>query len=598
MSERLDPVTLEVIRNALPAVANEMAADLQRTSYNMMIYEIRDFCTALLTPDGRLMSQNVGGVSHFIADLGVLIEDGVEVHGKEGFAPGDVIITNHQRVAGQHLNNVVIYTPYFFEGELVCFPMVRAHWIDVGGQSTGYGGGLKITDPWMEGLQLDQLKIYEAGELNDGVHKMLSDNIRFPESSLGDMRAQIAACKLAERRLDELYGKYGVDTLTRATEQIFDETEAKCRNWVTRVPDGTYEAESFIDEDGSGDGRPVPIHAKVIIAGDDMTIDLSGCAGERKTAMNSRTYAGPRVAYKALTAPMEPVNEGSFRALDAIIPEGNFMMARYPAPMSGWSMAIPCVVDTILAALSAAIPDQIPAAHQGIMGGGLAFFGTHPDTGKSFVLQTSEGAGWGGRPFEDGESATKTVCQGDVRNGTIEGIELKCPVLFEERSLRPDSAGPGKYRGGMGSIIKFRNLSEGRWNLQGSLRVNCPPWGLWGGKPGKTYGKFLRLPGEKEFTRVEVSRRLVPADTEALVTTSGGGGWGDPLERDPAMVRWDVIEELVAADTVGDDYGVVLSGEDYQVDEEATRKLRERMRAERGDPDASTIVMRADMAAE
>ena len=153
---QLDTVTAEVIRNALPAIANEMAADLQRTSYNMMIYEVRDFCTALVLPNGELVSQNVGGVSHFVADLGVLITDGMARYGTDGFKPGDVVITNHQAVAGQHLNNIVIYTPYFFQGELLMFAIVRAHWIDVGGTSTGFGAGAGVGDPWLEGLQLNQ----------------------------------------------------------------------------------------------------------------------------------------------------------------------------------------------------------------------------------------------------------------------------------------------------------------------------------------------------------------------------------------------------------------------------------------------------------
>jgi N-methylhydantoinase B len=198
----LDAVTLEVIRNALPAVANEMAADLQRTSYNMMIYEVRDFCTALVGLEGELISQNVGGVSHFVADLGVIVTDGLKRYGKAGFKPGDVIITNHQAVAGQHLNNVVIYAPYFYRGELLMFTMVRAHWIDVGGMSTGFGAGPTVADPWMEGLQLDQLKIYEAGALNETLYRVLKDNIRFPESSLGDMKSQMAACRLAARRMN------------------------------------------------------------------------------------------------------------------------------------------------------------------------------------------------------------------------------------------------------------------------------------------------------------------------------------------------------------------------------------------------------------
>src|SRR3954467_6081257 len=181
-SAKLDPVTLEVLRNALPAVANEMAADLQRTSYNMMIYEVRDYCTALLDTKGELISQNVGGVSHFVADLGVLVVDGMKRYGSDGFKPGDVVITNHQAVAGQHLNNVVIYMPYFYKGELLMFCMVRRQWIDVGGQSTGFGAGATAADPWLEGLQLDQLTIYEEGKLNETLYRFIYYNITIPES--------------------------------------------------------------------------------------------------------------------------------------------------------------------------------------------------------------------------------------------------------------------------------------------------------------------------------------------------------------------------------------------------------------------------------
>src|SRR6478672_7305517 len=339
---KLDAVTLEVLRNALPAVANEMAADLQRTSYNMMIYEVRDYCTALLDTNGELISQNVGGVSHFVADLGVLVVDGMKRYGRDGFKPGDVVITNHQAVAGQHLNNVVIYMPYFYEGELLMFCMVRAHWIDVGGQSTGFGAGATVADPWLEGLQLDQLKIYEEGRLNETLYRVIKDNIRFPESSLGDMKSQMAACRLAARRMDELFDKYGKETILAAISQIFDETEQKCRNVVAQLPDGIYQAEASIDDDGLIRDEEVPIRVKIAIKGSDMIIDLSGCSAERKAAINSRTYAGARVAYKALTGPLDPVNEGSFRALKVIIPEGNIMMAKFPAPMSCWSSPRRC----------------------------------------------------------------------------------------------------------------------------------------------------------------------------------------------------------------------------------------------------------------
>src|SRR2546426_4024348 len=580
MTAPLDPVTLEVIRNALPAVANEMAVDLQRTSYNMMIYEVRDFCTALVNTAGELICQNVGGVSHFVADLGVVIADGMRRYGRQGFAPGDVVITNHQAVAGQHLNNIVIYAPYFHDGELLMFAMVRAHWIDVGGMSTGFGAGPTVADPWVEGLQLDQLKIYEAGLLNETLYRVLKDNIRFPESSLGDMKSQMAACRLAARRMDELFDRYGRDTILAAIDRIFDETETKCRNVVAALADGVYEASAAMDDDGVLKGEPVPIHVKITIARGAMTIDLSGCSRERKAGINSRTLAGARVAYKALTGPLDPVNEGSFRALDVIIPEGSVMMARYPAPMSSWSIIVPTVVDTIVKALAPAMRDRVPAGHHGLLGGAVVFFGTHPKSGRRFVVQSIEGGGWGGRPFEDGASGTVSVCQGDVRNGSIEGIELKCPVVVESRSLRADSGGAGKYRGGLGIGMRVRHLGEGKWNFEVGRRANCPPWGLWGGMAGEAGSFLLRLPDETDFKLMAGAHIPVPLKAEAIVRTGGGGGWGDPLDRDPTLVRSDVLEELVSREAALAHYGVVLR-DDLTLDESATKQRRDRLRSDR-----------------
>lgn len=577
---KLDAVTLEVLRNALPAVANEMAADLQRTSYNMMIYEVRDYCTALLDTNGELISQNVGGVSHFVADLGVLVVDGMKRYGSDGFRPGDVVITNHQAVAGQHLNNVVIYMPYFYKGELLMFCMVRAHWIDVGGQSTGFGAGATVADPWLEGLQLDQLKIYEEGRLNETLYRVIKDNIRFPESSLGDMKSQMAACRLAARRMDELFDKYGKDTILAAISQIFDETEQKCRNVVAQLPDGIYEAEASIDDDGLIRDEEVPIRVKITIKGSDMIIDLSGCSAERKAAINSRTYAGARVAYKALTGPLDPVNEGSFRALKVVIPEGNIMMAKFPAPMSGWSAIVPTVVDTIVVALAKAMPDRVPAGHHGLLGGSVVFFGLHPKTKRRFIVQSIEGGGWGGRPFEDGESATVSVCQGDVRNGSIEGIELKCPVLVESRALRQDSCGAGRYRGGLGLDMKVRNLVEGKWNFERTRRSKCPPWGIAGGTAGEPGGNLLKLPGEKAFKWITGANVPVPLNSLAIVRTGGGGGWGDPLQRDAALVAADAAEGLISRRAAHELYGVVLRGS-MSLDESATQRLRDRLRSRR-----------------
>jgi N-methylhydantoinase B len=581
MAVSLDPVTLEVIRNALPAISNEMAADLQRTSYNMMIYEVRDFCTALVNADGELLCQNVGGVSHFVADLGIIITDGVKRYGRDGFAPGDVIIMNHQAVAGQHLNNIVIYMPYFYEGELQLFSMVRAHWIDVGGTSTGFGAGPDCPDPWAEGLQLNQLKLYRGDVLDETLHQVIRDNIRFPESSMGDLRSQIAACRLALRRVDELYQRYGKETMQAAVARIFDETEAKCRAVVVQIKNGVYEASAFLDDNTPAGPERINIHAKVTIDRGSMIIDLSNCSKERQRGLNSRTLAGARIAYKALTQPLAPVNEGSFRALDIVLPEGTIMMAHYPAPMTGWSRILPTVVDTIVRSLAPAMPDRVPAAHHGVMGGGsIIFAGVDPKTKRRFVTQSIEGAGWGGRPTEDGESGSVSICQGDVRNGSIEGMELKVPILIENRGFRPDSGGPGKYRGGVGLLVRSRSLIDGRWNLQQSDRRNCPPWGLWGGMSGTYSECFVRKPGENDFKPTYGFRTPLPADSVVSTRTGGGGGWGDPLEREIARVREDVLNEFVTREAAAKFYGVIVS-DDLSIDDAATAAQRAKLKAER-----------------
>ena len=582
---KIDPVTLEVLRNGLPAIANEMSVDLQRTSYNMMIYEVQDYCCALLDVEGRLVCQNIGGVSHFVSDLGVVIKDAVAQHGRDGFAPGDVLITNHQRVAGQHLNNICVHTPFFFEGELLGFCIVRAHWVDVGGMSTGFGAMGLVNDPWMEGLQLDQIKLYEAGVPDRKVLKLISDNIRFPESSMGDLRSQMAACKLAERRLEELFARYGRDTVLYGIERIFDETEAKCRAIVQQIPDGEYEASATFDHDFNDRDKPIPLHVRVLVKGSDMMVDFTRCSPQVRGAINSRTLAGAYIAYKGITGPLQPVNEGSFRALQVEIQEGNIMMARYPAPMAGWSLILPTVVDMILKALAPALPDKMPAAHLGTLGGALAFFGFDEFKRRNFVLQTIEGGGWGGRPWEDGEDASVSVCQGDVRNAPVEAIELKTPVLIERRALRTDSGGAGKYRGGLGMETQARNLVEGRWNLSNAGRTIEPPWGLWGGKPGARAENLLRRPDESDFQPATVYRQFVPPDTRVIVRTAAGGGWGNPLERDPAAVLHDVIEGYVSVENARDDYGVMIV--DGQLDLETTKSLRNPLSRRGGRGDSS-----------
>jgi N-methylhydantoinase B len=570
---KLDIVTLEVIRHALPAIANEMSYVLQRTSHNMMIYEVRDYCCGLLDTRGRLLAQNVGGVSHFVANLGDVIRDGVERYREEGFHPGDVLITNHQRVAGQHLNNILIYSPCFEGTRLFGFAATRAHWTDVGGLSTGFGGANAL-DPWMEGLQLDQIKLYEAGKLDEKVWRLIRDNIRFPDASMGDLKSQIAASRLAERRLKEILSRYGRATVEQAIERIFDQSEASCRAVVAELPDGVYEAQSLFAGSPLDGNQPVEIKVRVIIRGSDMTIDLTGCSAQRRAPINARTLAAALIAYKAMTTPAEPINEGAFRALKIEIQEGNYMMARHPAAMASWGRTLPTVVDTILLALEPALRGRLPAAHMGVLGGPIVFVGNDPRTKQPFVTQSIEGGGWGGRPNGDGESASVSVCQGDVRNAPIEKMELRWPILVRRRELRTDSGGAGQYRGGLGLETEVEGLAEGHWSLTDMGRQAYPPWGVAGGKPGATSANLMKPLGEDAFKPVNLVRHMVPAGTAAVIATAGGGGWGNPFDRDPKLVRQDVVDGYVTIESAARDYGVAIDPQTLEIDLGATATLR------------------------
>ena len=572
----LDPVTLEVVRNSFPAAANEMAEDLQRTSYNMMIYEVRDFSCAIVGVSGELFAQNIGGVSHFVADLDVVIKDAVDRFGRESFKPGDAVLMNHQRVCGQHLNNMVAYTPIFVGDELFGFSMVRAHWVDIGGLSTGFGaGGGMVTDPWVEGLQFDQAKIMDAGVINEPLMKFIADNVRYPEAAMGDLRAQLAACKVGAQRVEELVDRYGVDVVRLCLERVFDDSEAKCRLAIEKIADGEYSAEGWLDHDFVDRDERVMVVAKVTVKGSDLTVDLTGSSRARRGSINARTRAAAFIAYKGITAPLEPLNEGSFRALRVEIDEGNFMMATFPAPMAQWSIAIPTAVDVILRALAPALPDVVPAGTYGTLGGAMVFFGIDPTRGgKRFVSQTIEGGGWGASPSLDGQNASVSVCQGDVRNAPIESLELKYPLLVEKRALRPDSGGAGRHRGGLGQVTDIQNLVPGTWSMSSIPRETCPPWGLHLGEAGQPGFCDVRLSLDGEWENGGDTRKVVGAGAAQRKATGGGGGWGDPLERPFEEIDLDLLEGYISRENAERDYKVVVDTATQTVDRDATSALR------------------------
>jgi N-methylhydantoinase B len=551
---KINPITVEVVRNAVNAYADEMATALCKSAYNMMIYEVRDFCCGLIDAQGRMISQNQGGLPIFLADLGSAVEDGIARYGLDGFAPGDVVIMNHSLVCGQHLNNVVIYAPCFHDGKVVAFAASRAHWVDIGGMRVGFGS-VQTTEIYQEGIQFRSLKIYEAGKRNETLWQIIHDNVRFPDAALGDLRAQIACCQLGIRRYGELLQRYGHQTVASCIDAAWDLTECEARSFIAKLPDGRYEAESFLDNDGRTLDVRLRIKVAVVVDGGRMIVDFSEMNDQVPGPTNSGYSGGlaaARVAFKCLTQAHAPVNEGCFRPLEVILPEGKILNAKSPAALGLWSIPLPTVIDTILKALAPVLPERIPAAHKGDMGG-CSISGFRAD-GRRFLLMNIFGGGWGGRPHEDGESASVSICQGDVRSAPVELQEIQYPFLIERFALRPDSGGAGKYRGGLGVDLTYRALQDCVANVN-CERTKDPPWGLHGGKPAAVNAATLiRCDGSKQ-NLLKATGVTMQAGDRLTFSTAGGGGWGDPRERARADVEHDIRQGYISLEAARRDYG-------------------------------------------
>ncbi|HEV7979209.1 hydantoinase B/oxoprolinase family protein [Amycolatopsis sp.] len=570
---QIDPITLEVVRCALVAHSDEMATALRRAAYNPMIFEVQDYCVGLVDTQGELIAQNLGGLPIFLADLGVSVADGIARYGIDGFEPGDAIVMNYPYVAGQHLNNVVVYTPIFVDGKVVAFPAVRAHWVDIGGSRIGFGS-TATTDIYSEGLQLRSIKVMKAGKWDEDVLQIITDNIRIPESSMGDLRAAIAACRLGERRIAELAGRYGLDTVLACIAEMRNQSERLSRHAVSQMADGEYFASSWMDNDGQDLDKRITLGIKVVVAGEELTIDFSDINEQVKGPLNSGKSGGvaaARVAFKMLTLPTHPVDEGSFRNLHVVLPEGKLLNAKSPAALGQWSISLPTVVDTIIKALASALPEQVPAAHKGDMSG-FTFHGIDEKTGARFVCLNINGGGWGGRPTGDGPSACVSVCQGDVRNIPIEIQEARYPLVFTRHELRADSGGAGLHRGGLGLEIDVEPQQAMFTNIANE-RTTCPPWGLQGGLPGAVNDTIVVQPGGEPKHIKKHTGLGLEAGSKVTFRTAGGGGWGNPLDRPIDEITEDVLDGFVSAEAARELYGVAISAAG-EVDQAATLQLR------------------------
>jgi len=493
-SQSVDAVTVEIIRNGLIAVTEEMKSNLTRTAYNLIIYEALDFTVGLFTVEGDSISIGLG-LPMFIRGMSETVKAKIRHFGLENIEPGDILVTNDAYTTGSHLNHFTFTMPVYHEERLIGFTCCMAHWLDVGGTL-----GQITTDIYSEGIQIPIVKYRKRGVVNQDLVDIIAMNVRLSERAMGDLRAQITAITTGERRFLELVRRYGWPAVRGAVAQIMDHSEALARANTLTIPDGVYEAESFMDDDGLEVGKRIPIRVKVIVSGEEMTVDFSDVAKQVRGFYNSGFTTGiacAQVAYKCLTTPTDyPVNDGSFRPLKVIMPMGTVISAERPFPMRVWMTFPMTVIDTIFKALAPAIPDRAIAGHHA----DLVFPNIHgisPEDGRLFIVGIGPlGGGWGAKSREDGVSATVCINDGDTHNSPTEQLEAKYPVLVESYRLREDSAGPGRQRGGLGAEMVVQALSPFAVTTRID-RVHCKPWGLDGGHDAAGNGIGILSDGDQ-----------------------------------------------------------------------------------------------------
>ena len=557
----VDPVTLEVMRHAFISITDQIDANITRTAFSPYIYEYKDYAVGITTAVGELISTSTGGMPVFVADsVGMAVRDGLAIYGRERLHHGDVIVCNHAAIQGQHLNNTVMYTPIFAgkdKASLIGFFAINVHWIDIGGLSVG-AMSFESTDIFMEGLQLRTVKLWSKGEPVEDIYRIIECNTRFPQELMGDIAAQVGGCLLGRDMVAALADKYSIATFHRAVETIFDQSEAATREKIRAVPDGSYEAEAFLDDDGISDEH-IPIKVRVVVAGDEMTIDYSDMAKQVPSCINSGAFGGgrttARLAFKYLIAAGEMANEGTYRPLKLILPEGTLLSASPTAAMALYPMPFPTVIDVIIKALENVLPQQVTGAHFGSYSS-LRLLGRR-DNGALWSCNDSGHGGWGACATHDGAGPFRTMAHGDTRIIPVELQEALYPIRIEEFTLRQDCGGAGKHRGGMGFRKRYRILAacEMFANLD---RIACPPWGVRGGKNAQPGQITVEKAGGGTETLYKSEDYRLEAGDVMVMETGGGGGYGNPAERPLERVQSDVTRGYITGEAAERDYGVTV----------------------------------------
>jgi N-methylhydantoinase B/oxoprolinase/acetone carboxylase alpha subunit len=564
----IDQVTLTVIDNYLTTTCREMGVAMMRTAFSPIFNESLDFSCVIFDKRGQMIAQAEFCPSQ-IGTIKYTVEWMLEELGYDVYKPGDVLLMNDPYRGSGHVPEHTILKAVFHEDEIVAFVANCAHLAEPGAKAPGGLAG-DATDIFQEGLRIPPVWLMREGVDQADLWKIILSNHRTPMVTYGDLKAMIGSVNVAERRLIHLIKAYGLEVVNTATQDLITIAERRMREEIRQIPNGVYQFEDVIEDDGVSQGS-YPIRCTVFVEDDELTADFTGSAPQCPGAMNA-TYAvtGSAVfnALLHLTDPTIPRNEGCYRPIKIVAPPGTIVNCRYPAALVGGNTEVsPRITDIIFGALADAIPDRVPAS----LGGTSCCFlfgGTHPETGQLYSHFHFEGIGWGGRPRKDGNSQV-IVINGNCRNTPVEIFETRYPMSIDLYRFLEDSGGPGQNRGGLGIEREFTVQSPEVTVSALFNRMLVKPFGLHGGGPGKSSGIYVQLAGESNWkTFKEVFGTVSPSKFSNIVlhqgdrvkiVSPGGGGWGNPLKREPARVLQDVIEGYVSPEAARRDYGVQVA---------------------------------------
>jgi len=570
----VDPVTVEVVKGALIYAAEEMGIALKKSAYSPNIKERMDHSCAIFDSEKRTVAQ----AEHIPVHLGSMafaVRTGLEHYGKR-LEEGDMLLLNDPYISGTHLPDITLIAPAYYEGRLIAYLANKAHHSDVGGKAPGSLSG-DATELFQEGIIIPPVRFVKGGEIDEELSELILSNVRTPEVRMGDIRAQIAANNLGIRRLIDLMDEHGVERLQAAMEEIMNYSEKRIKTEIEKMPEGTYEAEDFLEDTGVGED-PTKIRITIIIKGEEITFDYTGTDRQVEGPVNAPlgvTLSGIYYTLISVTDPTIPINDGCYRSVKVTVPEGCLLNPVKPAPVAGGNVETSQRnVDVLLKAFAQIVPEKVCAAGQGTMNN-VSMGGIDPRTGRPWAFYETIAGGYGGRQGIDGVDGVH-VHMTNTMNTPIEAMELDYPVRFLTYHLRPDSGGPGKWRGGCGLERSWMLLAPSATLSILAERNKIQPWGLFGGKPG-TLGEYLLK--KTDGTTVKLRSKCTVKMTEGdvlVIRTPGGGGYGDPYKRDPNLVLQDIINGLVSSEAARRDYSVVIDKDHMAVDLEATDRLRRR----------------------